>query len=109
MLEQPINTSRIAKSIDGIIELCSEATAMRMSVMLAWPILIAGLYCDNTLRPSITALFESFQYDYCEDLKTAVSGDHTKLIPACYTRPAMEINRFRTGQTTVARDNESAK
>lgn len=73
ILEQPISTPRIAKSVESILELCSEATAMRMSVMLTWPLLIAGLYCLPEIREKVSSLFDAFQYDYCEDLRVAVS------------------------------------
>jgi hypothetical protein len=73
ILEQPISAPRIAKSVDSILELCSEATAMRMSVMLIWPLLIAGLYCLPEVREKVSSLLDAFQYDYCEDLRSAVS------------------------------------
>jgi hypothetical protein len=75
ILEQPISTPRIAKSVESILELCSEATAMRMSVMLTWPLLIAGLYCLPENREKVSSLFDAFQYDYCEDLRVAVSNE----------------------------------
>jgi hypothetical protein len=80
ILEQPISTPRIAKAVDSILELCSEATAMRMSVMLTWPLLIAGLYCQPEIKEKVVSLFDAFQYDYCEDLLVAVSTTMTPLI-----------------------------
>ncbi|WVQ84847.1 hypothetical protein IAT38_007004 [Cryptococcus sp. DSM 104549] len=71
ILEQPITTPRIVKSIDYIFELISEATAMRMSVMLIWPLIIAGAFCLPDRRTKVRELFEAFQPDYCEDLDVA--------------------------------------
>jgi hypothetical protein len=73
ILEQPTSTPRISKAVDSVLELCSEATAMRMSVMLIWPLLIAGLFCVPETRPKVVSLFDAFQGDYCEDLVVAVS------------------------------------
>jgi len=74
ILEQPSSTPRIAKSVDCILELCSEATVMRMTVMLVWPLLIAGVFALPAVRPKVISLFEAFQGDYFEDLVIAVSN-----------------------------------
>jgi len=47
---------------------------MRMSVMLIWPLLIAGVFALTTTRPKVTSLLEALQYDYFEDLLIAVSA-----------------------------------
>ncbi|KAI9637142.1 fungal-specific transcription factor domain-containing protein [Dioszegia hungarica] len=94
ILEQPISTPRIAQSVDSILELCSEATAMRMSVMLTWPLLIAGLYCLPEKREKVSSLFDAFQYDYCEDLRCARSllEEQWRLIEAGHgPRPWREV------------------
>jgi len=72
ILEQPSSTPRIAKSVDCILELCSEATVMRMTVMLVWPLLIAGVFSLPAVRPKVISLFEAFQGDYFKDLVIAV-------------------------------------
>jgi hypothetical protein len=74
VLEQPITTPRIVNSINYILELCSEASAMRMSVMLIWPLLIAGVFALPDARPKVSSLFDAFRADYCEDLVSAVSA-----------------------------------
>ncbi|AFR97193.2 hypothetical protein C343_05329 [Cryptococcus neoformans C23] len=71
ILEQPISTPRIVKCIDHILELLSEASAMRMSVMLIWPLLIAGVFALPEKRDKVRGLFDAFQGDYCEDLEVA--------------------------------------
>ncbi|WWD22184.1 hypothetical protein CI109_106675 [Kwoniella shandongensis] len=71
ILEQPTSTPRIIKSIDHILELLSEASAMRMSVMLIWPLLIAGVFCLPPKREKVRELFRAFRDDYCEDLQVA--------------------------------------
>ncbi|KAK8846872.1 hypothetical protein IAR55_005962 [Kwoniella newhampshirensis] len=71
ILEQPTSTPRIVKSIDHILELLSEASAMRMSVMLIWPLLIAGVFALPERRQKVRELFNAFQGDYCEDLEVA--------------------------------------
>ncbi|WWC87118.1 uncharacterized protein L201_002004 [Kwoniella dendrophila CBS 6074] len=71
ILEQPTSTPRIVKSIDHILELISEASAMRMSVMLIWPLLIAGVFSLPTKRQKVVELFEALSGDYCEDLEVA--------------------------------------
>ncbi|OCF32134.1 hypothetical protein I316_06290 [Kwoniella heveanensis BCC8398] len=71
VLEQPTSTPRIVKSIDYILELLSEASAMRMSVMLIWPLLIAGVFALPEKRYKVGELFNAFQGDYCEDLEVA--------------------------------------
>ncbi|WVQ99110.1 hypothetical protein IAU59_006242 [Kwoniella sp. CBS 9459] len=71
VLEQPTSTPRIVKSIDHILELLSEASAMRMSVMLIWPLLIAGVFALPEKRHKVRELFDAFQGDYCEDLEVA--------------------------------------
>ncbi|WVR07883.1 hypothetical protein IAU60_004926 [Kwoniella sp. DSM 27419] len=71
ILEQPTSTPRIVKSIDYILELLAEAAAMRMSVMLIWPLLIAGVFALPAKRERVTGLFDAFQGDYCEDLEVA--------------------------------------
>ena len=47
---------------------------MRMSVMLIWPLLIAGVFCLSNTRDKVRELFEAYHSDYCEDLEAAVSG-----------------------------------
>ncbi|WWC59260.1 uncharacterized protein I303_101810 [Kwoniella dejecticola CBS 10117] len=71
ILEQPTSTPRIVKSIDHILELISEASAMRMSVMLIWPLLIAGVFSLPTKRQKVVELFNALSDDYCEDLEVA--------------------------------------
>jgi hypothetical protein len=44
-----------------------------MTVMLVWPLLIAGVYALPEVRPKVVSLFEAFQGDYFEDLIIAVS------------------------------------
>lgn len=46
---------------------------MRMSVMLIWPLLIAGVFALPEKRDKVRGLFDAFQGDYCEDLEVAVS------------------------------------
>ena len=72
-MEKPITIPAIGKSIDAILELCSEVSAMRMSVMLIWPLLIAGVFGGMERREKVISLFEAFRSDYCEDLPAAVS------------------------------------
>ena len=55
------------------MELCSEASAMRMCVMLTWPLMIAGCFCMPSVRDKVRSLFDAFQSDYGEDLEAAVS------------------------------------
>ena len=81
ILEQPITTPRIVKSIDYVLELCSEASAMRMSIMLIWPLLIAGVHCSLEVRPKVRSLFDAFQSEYCEDLQVAVSLSRSGALP----------------------------
>ncbi|WWC67750.1 uncharacterized protein I206_101662 [Kwoniella pini CBS 10737] len=71
ILEQPTSTPRIIKSIDHILELISEASAMRMSVMLIWPLLIAGVFSLPAKRQKVVELFAALSDDYCEDLEVA--------------------------------------
>ncbi|WRT64943.1 uncharacterized protein IL334_001883 [Kwoniella shivajii] len=71
ILEQPTSTPRIVKSIDHILELISEASAMRMSVMLIWPLLVAGVFSLPARRGKVRELFEALSGDYCEDLEVA--------------------------------------
>ncbi|TYJ55671.1 hypothetical protein B9479_003574 [Cryptococcus floricola] len=71
VLEQPHTTPRIVNSINYILELLSEASAMRMAVMLVWPLLIAGVFCEEDVRQKVRELFDAFQSDYCEDLEVA--------------------------------------
>ncbi|WVW78653.1 hypothetical protein I302_100613 [Kwoniella bestiolae CBS 10118] len=71
ILEQPTTTPRIVKSIDHILELISEASAMRMSVMLIWPLLIAGVFSLPAKRQKVVELFNALSDDYCEDLEVA--------------------------------------
>ena len=58
-----------------MLELCSEASAMRMCVMLIWPLLIAGGFCLDETRDKVRSLLDAFQSDYGEDLEAAVSAD----------------------------------
>lgn len=44
---------------------------MRMSVMLIWPLLIAGVFALPEKRDKVRGLFDAFQGDYCEDLEVA--------------------------------------
>ncbi|OCF59004.1 hypothetical protein L486_03502 [Kwoniella mangroviensis CBS 10435] len=71
ILEQPASTPRIVKSIDHILELISEASAMRMSVMLIWPLLIAGVFSLPAKRQKVVELCNALSDDYCEDLEVA--------------------------------------
>ncbi|ODN79823.1 hypothetical protein, variant [Cryptococcus amylolentus CBS 6039] len=71
VLEKPPTTPRIVNSINYILELLSEASAMRMAVMLVWPLLIAGVFCGKDVRQKVGELFDAFQSDYCEDLQVA--------------------------------------
>lgn len=73
VLEQTTSTPRISQAVNCVLELCSEASAMRMSVMLLWPLLIAGVFCLPEVRPKVSSLFDAFKSDYCEDLVVAVS------------------------------------
>lgn len=80
ILEDPPATPRVQSAIDCVLELVSEASAMRMSVMLVWPLLIAGAFCLSEKRDKVRELFEAFRYDYCEDLEAAVSTRATGLL-----------------------------
>ncbi|RSH82889.1 hypothetical protein EHS25_005879 [Saitozyma podzolica] len=71
VLEQPPSTPRVSQAVNYVLELCSEASAMRMSVMLIWPLLIAGVFALPNIRPKVSSLFDAFKSDYCEDLATA--------------------------------------
>jgi hypothetical protein len=62
----------VINSIDYVLELCSEASAMRMTVMLTWPLLIAGTFAQLHVREKVRSLFAAFESDYCEDLQVAV-------------------------------------
>lgn len=73
ILEQPPTTPRVAKSIDYVLELCSEAGAMRMPVTLIWPLLISGLHCAFEVRPKVRSLFDAFASDYCEVSQSTVA------------------------------------
>jgi hypothetical protein len=48
-----------------------------MSVMLIWPLLVAGVFALPNIRPKVSSLFDAFKSDYCEDLVTAVSGSES--------------------------------
>lgn len=74
ILGLPNETWRIVDSVDYVLELCSEATALRQVVMLVWPLLICGSFCLKDRRDKVLSLFDAFQDDYCEDLRAAVSG-----------------------------------
>jgi hypothetical protein len=71
ILDQPCSSTRIVKSIDYVLELCSEATALRQVVMLIWPLLICSSFCQSTKRAKILELVSAFEIDYCEDLQVA--------------------------------------
>ncbi|KAK4689735.1 hypothetical protein P7C73_g392, partial [Tremellales sp. Uapishka_1] len=71
ILEQPVETPRIADSVSYVLELLSEVSAMRQPVMLIWPLLIAGVFCTPDRRQKVRELFTAFQSDYCEDLEVA--------------------------------------
>ncbi|KAH8080224.1 fungal-specific transcription factor domain-containing protein [Filobasidium floriforme] len=71
ILDQPVNTPRITSSIDYVLELCSEATALRQVVMLVWPLLICGSFCLSSVRGKVLSLLDAFEDDYCEDLRVA--------------------------------------
>lgn len=71
ILEEPTSTPRIVRDVASILELCSEASAMRMSVMLIWPLLIAGTFCLPDVRPKVEELFDVFEPYYAEDLPAA--------------------------------------
>lgn len=73
ILEQDTSTPRIVSAVGHVLELCSEASAMRMCVMLIWPLLIAGMFCLEESRTKVRSLFDAFKSDYSEDLATAVS------------------------------------
>ena len=45
---------------------------MRMSVMLVWPLMIAGAYALPHRRDKVQGLFRALKFDYCEDLVAAV-------------------------------------
>jgi hypothetical protein len=47
---------------------------MRMTVMLVWPLLICGTLCLPPVRERVTGLLDAFAWDYCDDLKAAVSS-----------------------------------
>lgn len=72
-MEEPLSAPRIVNAVDYILELCSEASAMRLCVMLVWPILIAGACCQRSVREKVESLCDAFQAYYCEDLQAAVS------------------------------------
>jgi hypothetical protein len=71
ILDQPVDTPRITSSIDYVLELCSEATALRQVVMLVWPLLICGSFCLSSVRGKVLSLLDAFEDDYCEDLRVA--------------------------------------
>ncbi|ORX39448.1 fungal-specific transcription factor domain-domain-containing protein [Kockovaella imperatae] len=71
ILEQPPTTPQIDKAVANVLELISEASAMRMSVMLVWPLLIAGAFCLPVRRTKVRELFDALRQDYCEDLEAA--------------------------------------
>lgn len=73
IMEEPLCAPRIMNAVDYILELCSEASAMRLCVMLVWPLLIAGAYCQRSVRDKVESLCDAFQAYYCEDLIAAVS------------------------------------
>ena len=58
-------------SIDYVLELCSEATALRQVVMLVWPLLICGTFCLPPVREKVLSLMDAFEDDYCEDLRVS--------------------------------------
>ena len=70
-MEQPTTTPRIIQDVSSILELCSEASAMRMSVMLIWPLLIAGVFALPPTRVKVRELFDVFDPYYCEDIRAA--------------------------------------
>ena len=71
ILDRPCESTRIAHSIEYVLELCSEATALRQVVMLVWPLLICSSFCLESKREKILELVDAFQDDYCEDLQVA--------------------------------------
>jgi hypothetical protein len=75
ILDKPSSSTRIVAAIDYCLELCSEASAMRMTVMLVWPLLICGTLCLPPVREKVTGLLDAFAWDYCDDLKAAVSSE----------------------------------
>lgn len=75
ILEQDVSTPRIVSAVNHVLELCSEADAFRLNVMLTWPLLIAGQFCLKETREKVSSLFDAFHSDYGEDLVVAVSRD----------------------------------
>lgn len=73
ILEQDVNTPRIISAVNHVLELCSEADAFRLNVMLMWPMLIAGQFCIDETRAKVRSLLTAFESDYGEDLVVAVS------------------------------------
>jgi len=71
ILDRPVDTPRIMSSIDYVLELCSEATALRQVVMLVWPLLICGTFCLPPVREKVLSLMDAFEDDYCEDLRVS--------------------------------------
>jgi hypothetical protein len=117
VLEQPPSTPRVSQAVNYVLELCSEASAMRMSVMLIWPLLIAGVFALPNIRPKVSSLFDAFKSDYCEDLATAVSAssvlrvriwDPRLTISAGPVGGAMEVYRRREGQAALAEPHDKA-
>ncbi|ORY27914.1 hypothetical protein BCR39DRAFT_536788 [Naematelia encephala] len=45
---------------------------MGLVVMLVWPLLIAGAFCDINQRDYVRSLFRAFEPHYCSDLESAV-------------------------------------
>ncbi len=89
-----------------------------MSIMLIWPLLIAGVHCSLEVRPKVRSLFDAFQSEYCEDLQVAVSlttcpppcQQPTPNIPrvypffaACAARGAVAMDRRWKGKAKMAR------
>lgn len=62
---------RIVSSIDYVLELCSEASALRQVIMLMWPLIISASFCSTGKRQKISELLVAFEPDYCEDLQVA--------------------------------------
>ena|SRR6478752_4334401 len=54
ILEIPNTDARVINSVDYVLELCSEASAMRMTVMLTWPLLIAGTFAHVHVREKVS-------------------------------------------------------
>ena len=74
-----------------MLELCSEASAMRMCVMLIWPLLIAGGFCLDETRDKVRSLFDAFQSDYGEDLEAAVSADRSARMGVACSRYVLSL------------------